>query len=93
MNESLGVRSARHGTRYKRDTCAVKRAVKRALPHTAVTVRFCPVRAPIHTTLHRSQALLLKPWFPEALCNLVHTYQFISDWTDHATNMKLVEQV
>ena len=26
------------------------------------------------------KALLLKPWFPEAMCNLVHTFQFISDW-------------
>ncbi|KAL3931678.1 MAG: hypothetical protein SGPRY_001020 [Prymnesium sp.] len=37
------------------------------------------------------KALQLKPWFPDALCNLVHTYQFVSDWSEHASNMKLLE--
>ena len=37
------------------------------------------------------KALQLKPWFPDALCNLIHTYQFVSEWSDYSNNMRLIE--
>ena len=41
---------------------------------------------------HYRTTLQLKPGSPDALCNLVHAYIFMSDWRDYELNMKLLEQ-
>ena len=41
--------------------------------------------------VHYKKALQLKPWFPAALCNLVHAYVFTADWREYDVNMKLLE--
>ena len=39
------------------------------------------------------QPLLLRPDFPEAICNLLHTLQCVCDWEDRDSKFVEVEKI
>ena len=60
--------------------------------HTQLASTYKDTRRIPDAVVHYQKALQLNPGDPDALCNLVHTNIFISDWRDYEVSMKLLEQ-